>query len=166
MRLQNQLQIRSHLQQVFRTEGALRCCIEGLDVRPFQARDVQRQSLARGNVLRMRAQPGRQAAAEIAQGITARRTCGQICLGEPLETARAHHRPQTGEIAGQRIQNAEPILPVVDFEPLEGSKPVIGLDEILGFRVHRATAAIPGLHAVVRRERCEDRSGHAPLNLL
>src|SRR5271155_3466452 len=90
----------------------------------------------------------------------------EIFIGEPLEFAVAENGAQAGIIVVKTIADAEPVLTIVNLEPLEGSQPVVWFDETFRDFFCRTTVNPFALHRVAATERTHDRAGHEPLQLV
>ena len=93
--------------------------IERFNFGPLEANHVDRELIAAAGVARMFAEPGFESRAKIAHREGTRRAIGQIVFRECVEAAIAEDRAQAGEIVGEGVENAEPILAVVNFEAFE-----------------------------------------------
>ena len=110
-------------------------------------------------------EPVHQARTEIAQGEGLRWAINQIRFGHRVESAAAQHGAQAGKIFGERGKHAEPVLAIVNFQALEGSQAVVGLDDLIGHSAHRAAIGRDGAHAFGARQRSHDRTSHATLQV-
>jgi hypothetical protein len=99
-------------------------------VRPFQARQVKRELLVRRNPARLFLNKFHEPRTEIPQREGLRRIIREIGVGEAFEFFVAENRAQAGIILVKTIAGCEPVLPVVNFQSLEGSQPVVRLDEL------------------------------------
>ena len=76
------------------------------------------------------------------------------------------HCTQAGIVVVEAVEQAKPILTIVNFQPLKGTQPIVRLDEFggLGTQVSR-----PSSSALCMRqravERAEDRARHRPLQI-
>ena len=130
--------------------------VKGFDFRPFEADHIESELEAARGVARMFCEPGFEARAEVAHGEGARGAIDEVVLGEGVEAAIAEDGAETGKIVGKGVENAEPVLAIVDFEALEGSEAIIGLDDSLGDGGHFFAAGSDAAHAVGGRERGHD----------
>ena len=88
----------------------------------------------------------------------------QIGAGQPFKPAVAQNGAQAGIILVKAILEPKPILPVVNFQTLEGSQAVVGLDEVGGDFFHGP--AVGRLGAACRRAGASgqhDGAGHEAL---
>jgi hypothetical protein len=109
------------------------------------------------------AEPGFEARAEVAHGEGARGAVGEIVLRQFVEAAIAEDRAKAGEIVRESVEDAEPVLAIVDFEALERSEAVVGFDDFIGDRSERTAVGRDAAHAVGGRERGHDRVGDVAL---
>ena len=86
-------------------------------------------------------------------------------VDRPVGRARmsVEHRAQPGKIVGERAQDAEPVLPIVDFEALERSQAVVRFDEGACFGPHGAAGGRHVAHTLAAREWGHSRASHAAL---
>src|SRR5450631_4651105 len=82
---------------------------------------------------------------------------------QSFEGATADDGPQGGKIFGQGTENAEPILPVIDFKTLESVEFAVRRDERLRDKLHRAAVGRLFTHVFVGREGLHHRGGHLAL---
>ncbi len=90
---------------------------------------------------------------------------GQIGDGQRLEGACADYGLECQKVLGERAEDAEPVLAVVDLQPLEGGEAAVRGDERLGHGGHGAAVGGGGAHLFVRREGKHDGGGHLALKL-
>ena len=142
-----------------RGEGA---AVEGLDLGPFESNHVLGEMKAGAYQVWMFVDEGGQMPAEVAHCERTRWMSGQIFLGEFIEFQSAEDRTQAGEIIVKRIDQAKPILAVVDFDAFEAGEAVVGFDEFGGDLAHVAVVGPFSLHAPLMRKRAhDDRAGEA-----
>jgi hypothetical protein len=79
----------------------------------------------------MLAEPGFELRAEVAHGEGARGAIAQIGFREDIEAAVTQDGAEARKILGEAVQNAEPVLAIVDFEALERREPVVWFYEAL-----------------------------------
>src|SRR5277367_235067 len=110
-------------------------------------------------------QPAHQARAEIAQREGPRWAIDQIRLGHGIEAAASEHGAHAGKILGEGREDAEPVLAIVNFQALERSEAVVGLDNLIGHGTHRAAIGRDGAHAFGARQRSHDGASHTALQV-
>jgi hypothetical protein len=118
--------------QRIKTHRRLGGGIESFDLRPFQANHVESELLAVAGITSMFAKPGFEARAEIAHGERTRRAIDEIGFGKSIEAAVAENGAKTRKVIGEAVENAEPVLPIVDFEALERAETVVRPDDARG----------------------------------
>jgi hypothetical protein len=85
--------------------------------------------------------------------------------GEAVEAARAEGGGEGGEIVVEAVEEAEPILAIVDLDALEGGETVVGFDDGVG-EVGGGVAVREGfLHAPARGEAAHHGGGEEALGL-
>ncbi len=94
--------------------------------------------LARAGVFRMLAEPGFELRTDVAHGERSRRAIDQIGFGDFIEGAGAEDGAEAGKIFGEAGQDAEPVLAIVNFQALERSEAIVGLDDFIGDGAQRA----------------------------
>lgn len=135
--------------------------VESFDFSPFEANHVDGELTAiASGVL---AEPGLETRTEVAHGERARGAVAEIVLRDLVEAAIAEDRAKAGEIVGEGVEDAEPVLPIVDFEAFEGSKAIVGLDDFVGDSGERTAVGVDTAHAIGRCERGHDRVGDVAL---
>src|SRR5271168_855665 len=143
--------------------------VEGLNAGPFDASYIERKSRARPCKLRILREPVEKPGAEIAKRKGAAGMSGKIRIHQCFESLCADHGAQCGEIFMKGSLQTEPVLAVVDFEPLKGCETAVGGDEVAGDFGH--VAAIPTasnilrLHLFVRGERLHHGGAHGSLQV-
>src|SRR2546421_2055457 len=100
----------------------------------------------------MFAQPTFQLRAKVAKRKRARRAVHEIRLAHGFKSLVSQNRAYSREVFDHAREQAKPILPVIDFEPLEGSQPVVGLDEARSIGAHGLAIRRTSLHALVGRQ--------------
>src|ERR1700723_4761305 len=113
----------------------------------------------------MLSQPVFQPRAQVAQSERAGGAVDQISLCQGIEVAAAQHGSKAREILCETGENAKPVLPVVDFQPLEGSEAIVGLDELSGDNTHGPSVWSDRAHAFGGREGRHDCASHASLEV-
>jgi len=137
--------------------------VEGFDLGPFEANHVDSELVTACSVARVFAEPGYEAGAEVAHGEGTRGAVGEVVLGEPIKTTITENRAQAGEIVGEGVEDAEPVLAIVDFEALEGGEAVVGLDDFAGDVGERPAIWSNATHALGGREGSHNRIGDVTL---
>src|ERR1700693_4450657 len=110
-------------------------------------------------------QPVHQARTEIAQRERLRRAIDQIRFGHGVEAAASQYRAHTRKILGKCGEHAEPVLTIVNFQTIEGSQSVVGLDDLRRHGTHRASIGRERAHAFGARKRRHDGASHAALQV-
>src|SRR5580700_3473626 len=166
IRLKNELQPRARrARKILGAQSRLGFSVKGFDVRPFEPHNIQRKILIRPRPLGIFSQPRFEPRAEIAQRKRTRRICDQVGLGHGVEAAFTKHRAQAGKILAEGRKHTKPVLPVIDFEPLERSKLIVRLNEARSVSLHRAAARGAALHAFRRSKRLHHGASHGALKL-
>ena len=122
--------------------------IEGFDFGPFETDHIDSELHAAGGIARMFAEPGFEAEANVAHGERARRAIGEVMLRELIEAAIAENGAKAGKIVGEAVEDAEPILTIVDFETFEGREAIVGFDDFVGDAGERTAIGSDAAHAV------------------
>src|SRR6202041_2452858 len=100
---------------------------------------------------------------QIAQSERLRRTIRKIRFRHAIEAASTEHTAKAGKILGKAKKYSKPILAVIDFQTLEGSKEIVRLDNFRSDRAHRTSVGRHGTHVLGRRQRRHHRARHAAL---
>jgi len=122
------------------------------------------EMLARAGEFRMFAEPGFELRTDVAHGERSRRAILQIGFGDFIKGAGAQDGAKAGKIFGEAGQDAEPVLTVVNFQALERSEPVVGLDDFIGDGTHGAAVGCDLAHPFTWRERSHHGGRHLALN--
>src|SRR5262249_41942057 len=149
---------------VFRLKGGLGGEIEGFDVGPFEADDVEGEALLLASPLRMLAKPGFKPAAEVAESKGGGRAIDKVSLGHGVEFFFAENGAKAGKVFLHGSEDAPPVLAIVEFEAFERGEAVVGLDEARRVTAHVAHAGNATLHVVAGCERSHDRASHLLLD--
>ena len=96
---------------------------------PFERRHVLGHLDTRAAPLGLLAQHLGQVIAEVSERERARGMGGQVGTDEFAEAALSHHGVEAGEIIVEAVDQAKPILAVIDFDPFETAQAIVGLDE-------------------------------------
>src|SRR5262245_13303565 len=114
----------------------------------------------------MLTQPGLQAGTQVSQSERFGRKLGEIGHQQPVEIGLPDHCAQTRKIVSQGGENAEPVDPVVDFQPLHRGEAVIRLDDLFDDLLGRSAVECAFAHALVRRERLAYYTEHFTLQFV
>ena len=94
--------------------------VKGFNKGPFDAGDIEGETMAAAGELGIGGEPVGEIGAEIAQREGAAGVRGEVGDGKGFKGARADDGAQRGKIFGEGAEDAEPVLAVVDFEAFEG----------------------------------------------
>ena len=89
----------------------------------------------------------------------------QIATRDLVEALAPNHCAKSGEIFAERIENAEPVLAIVDLQPLEAGETAIRLDELFGLFRIRAPLRIASRHAITIGDGLHHGGSHASLQI-
>src|SRR5260370_6825093 len=99
------------------------------------------------------------------EGVGSGRVAGQVRCEQFHEFPFPSDGAETRVIVPKAVKNAEPVLAIVDLQSLEGTEPIVRLDELRRDVVHAAAIGPMLLHPPLRREWTEQRGGHNALQL-
>src|SRR5579872_3034236 len=105
--------------EIFGAQRGLGFVIEGFDVSPLKPSDVEREDLVLPCPLGMGAQPRFHLRAEVAKRERNGWAIDDVGLAHRIELLFTEDGTQARKIFAQRREQAEPILPIVDFEAFE-----------------------------------------------
>src|SRR5580700_385697 len=165
MRLQLQRRVLADVGEVVGVERGLFLGVEGFDMRPFEAHHVAGQLSVGTDEIRVKLEPGFEARTEVAQRERLRGTFCQVGAHQRVEFGSADNGLEAGEILFEAGVETEPVLPVVNFEALEGGEAVVGANDRVGFSEVGGAIAPAARHGFRAGERMHDGGGHAALDL-
>lgn len=144
-------------------DGAALGGVEGVGLGLLQPGHVERDGLVRRGVGGGFRNEGGEALAEVAQVGRGGGVFREVGDEEPVKAGLAEEGAEAGVILIEAVEEAEPVLAVVDFEPFEGGEAVVGLDEILDERGGIGSPWLAGAHAVGFGQRGHDHAGDLAL---
>ena len=89
----------------------------------------------------------------------------QIAARNLVEALASNHCAKSGEIFAEGIENAKPVLAIVDLQPLETGETAIGLDELFSLFRIRAPLRIASRHAITIGNGLHHGGSHASLQI-
>src|SRR5215472_8463430 len=99
------------------------------------------------------------------QGVGIGRVARQVRCDQFHEFPFPDDGAETRVIVPKAVKNAEPVLAIVNLEPLKRAEAIVWLDELRRDVVHAAAIGPMLLHSPLRREWTEQRGGHNALQL-
>src|ERR1700727_1658283 len=90
----------------------------------------------------------------------------EIGAHKGLKSAAANNRLESRKVFLEGGKQTEPVLPVINLQSLERSKPVIGTNERVGFISDRGTRLVALTHLFAASERAHNGSSHTPLKTI
>src|SRR6516164_5588628 len=102
---------------------------------------------------------------EVAKRIGIRRITRQVGPRKLQELAFANYRAKPGIIVVKAVEDAKPVLTIVDFKPFKGAQSIVRLNKLRSDLGHTCTICPAFLHPPLRRERPKQGTGHDALQL-
>ncbi len=171
-----QAQIDFSITEILRSEGRELRRIKSLNVGPLQGGNVgqelqwMRQAgtpivILLWSLACFAFKPRCKPIAEVAQGEAARWMLLKVALGETAKDAVSYQSCQRRKVLSQRIQQAEPVLPVIDFQPFQAAELVARRDNALDLFTEPVITDVAH-HAEIPRQRTHNCRCHPMLQLL
>ena len=157
---------RRSVQDVVRRNGRFGSTVKSDHLSPFKPNHIKGQFLARRAPVRLRLQERFEAIPEVAKGERFRGILGQIGGRHFHEPLLPDHGAKSRIVIIKTIQDAKPILPIVDLQALKGTQAIIRLDKLRRHLLHGRAIGPSLLHSPIRIQRAKESSSHHTLQLL